>query len=177
MNANRMNEILICVEENFERSIMTNLKISDIVRVFCNFLEMIFASVTFFCFLLYVILQDKSPSMFFAIVATYVALVALAVTTTDTRQKLWDEVVLVHNINKIRQVYENNELFCREYPILKSLLVMKQKHPEISLYHLYKFDRDIFTTQNLLRYLYGIPSGNTMPQIKDAESGNATERH
>jgi hypothetical protein len=163
MNANRMNEILICVEENFEHGALTNLKISDIARIFCNFLEMIFATVAFSFFLLYVIFQDKSPSMFFAIVATYVALVALAVTTTEIRQRLWDEIVLVHNINKIQRVYESNRLFCREYPILKSLLIMKQKHPEISLYQLCESNGDIFTTKNLLRFLYSMPSENIIP--------------
>jgi hypothetical protein len=96
--------------------------------------------------------------VFFAIVAVYVAFVALIVTTADIRERLIRDVELLHNIRKIQNLYLDDDLFNEEYPIIKSLLMLKQKHPEISLLQLRKFDKDIFTTEALLRFLYDMNS-------------------
>ncbi len=154
MKKTRIDEIMDCVERNFETLSLSNLRFYDIGRIFFEFLEIISVIVTFIFFLIYVLCSSKNPNTFFAIVATYVTLIALIVTTMDTREQLVREVELLHNLDKIRKLYPDNRKFDREYPLLKSLIIIKQKHPEISLLQLRELDKDMFTVETLLLFLY-----------------------
>ena len=155
MKDRRINEILTCVERNFENLSLSNVKLSDIGEIFFKFLEIIAVLVTFVFLFFYVVFSEKTSGMFYAIVAAYVAIIALIVTTTETRERLLIETELFHNLRKIQELYSNDELFEKEYPFIKSLIMMKQMHPEISLCELYNFDESIFTADTLLSFLYG----------------------
>lgn len=155
MKMSSIDELLDCVEKHFETLSFSNLTFSDIGKLFFEFLETILVIVTFFLFLVYVLFSSKSPTIFLAFVATYVALMTLIVTSVDIRERLLEEVELLHNIEKIRGLYPDAETFDREYPLLKSLIMIKQKHPEIDLCQLHKLDKSLFTVETLLGFLYG----------------------
>ena len=158
----RIDEILACVEKNFEGLTISNVTLSDINEIAFQFLELISVTVVFFSFLLYVFLSEKSPGMFFAIIATYVAFVALIVTTLDVRERLFSNVVLLHNLKIIRKSYSDTDLYEMEYPIIKSLAMIKLKHPEISLLRIHELNKKMFTTERLISFLY---DGNTFDQF------------
>ena len=157
----RVDEILACVEKNFERLTASNVKFSDIGEIVFQFLELISVTVVFFSFLIYVYLSEKSPGMFFAIIATYVAFIALIVTTLDVRERLFSDVVLLHNLRIIRNSYSETDLYEKEYPIIKSLVMIKLKHPEINLLQIHELNKNMFTTERLVDFLYDL---NTFDQ-------------
>lgn len=158
MKRSRIDKILMCVDTNYEELSFFHLTFFDVKVIIFQFLELISVIMTLIFFLIYVFFTERGLTVFFAIVAVYVAFVALIVTTADIRERLIRDVELLHNIRKIQNLYLDDDLFNEEYPIIKSLLMLKQKHPEISLLQLRKFDRDIFTTGALLRFLYDMNS-------------------
>ena len=158
MKRSRIDKILMCVDTNYEELSFFHLTFFDVKVIIFQFLELISVIMTLIFFLVYVFFTERGLTVFFAIVAVYVAFVALIVTTADIRERLIRDVELLHNIRKIQNLYLDDDLFNEEYPIIKSLLMLKQKHPEISLLQLRKFDRDIFTTGALLRFLYDMNS-------------------
>lgn len=156
MKRSRMDRILMCVDTNYEELSFLHLTFFDVKMIIFQFLELISVIMTLIFFVIYVFFSERGLTVFFAIVAVYVAFVALIVTTADIRERLLREVELLHNTRKIQNLYLNDVLFNEEYPIIKSLMMLKQKHPEISLLQLRKLDKDIFTAEALLRFLCGM---------------------
>lgn len=156
MKTGEIEEILICVETNFEKLSFLVYTLSDLGEVTSKFLETIAVVMTFVFSIAYALFSEKSPDLLFGVVAAYIALVALMVTTAPTREQSLREVEFHHNIRRIVDSYSKKELFERHYPIIKILVMIKQKNPEINLLQLYKLNKDIFTAEALTSLLCGI---------------------
>ena len=72
----------------------------------------------------------------------------------------WKLLQFQLNFEKIKKCYLKKNSFESDYPIIKFLLILKQKHPEIDLLQLSRFNNDIFTTKSLTKVLYGITDQN-----------------
>ncbi len=155
MRKDRIEKALILIETNFEKLSFSTCTFSDLCGIFSNFLVTIAVLVTFVFFLIYALLSEKIPDLY-SIVAIYVTIVALIVTTARAREQLLREVEFQHNLRIIEESYSKKKLFERDYPIIKMFIILKQEHPEINLCQLYKLDKNIFTTENLLNLLYGV---------------------
>ena len=155
MRKDGIKRALILIETNFEKLSFSTCTFSDLCGIFSNFLETIAVLMTFIFFLIYALLSEKIPDLF-SIVAIYVAIVALIVTTARTREQLLREVEFQHNLRIIKESYSKKMLFERDYPIIKILIILKQEHPEINLCQLHKLNKNIFTIGNLLNLLYGV---------------------
>lgn len=153
----RMLEILDHVEMNYEKLSFSNLTYSEIIEIFSRSLETIIVIITFVFVLIYTLFSEKSLNLLFGVVAIYIAIVALVITTTDTREKQLREVEFQHNLNRIKRDYSNEKLFREEYLIIASLLILKQKNPEIGLIQLFELNKNIFTVEALMGLLYDMP--------------------
>lgn len=72
----------------------------------------------------------------------------------------WKLLQFQLDLEKIKKCYLKKNSFESDYPIIKSLLILKQKHPEIDLLQLSRFNNDIYTTESLTNLLYGITDQN-----------------
>lgn len=156
MKPEEIEEILICVETNFEELTSLTYTLSDIGEIATKFLEIITVIMTFVFLLIYALFSEKSPNLLFGVAAAYIAFVTLMVTTAPTRDQSLEETEFHHNIRKIERLYSEKELFERHYPIIKALVVLKQKNPEIDLQELCNLNRDIFTAKTLTSLLCGV---------------------
>ncbi|MGD2247574.1 MAG: hypothetical protein PVF58_04150 [Candidatus Methanofastidiosia archaeon] len=156
MKTGEIEEILISIEVNFERLSFMTYTFSDLGKIISKFLEIIIVVLTFIFFFIYALFLEKNSDLLFDIVVVYIAFVTLIVTTTPARDQLLREVEFSHNIKKIENLYSKRKLFKRHYPIIKALIIFKQKNPEINLLQFYNLNKELFTEETLTNLLCNV---------------------
>lgn len=160
------------IEANFENLTFSNLTFSDLHEILSQSLETAFATITFTLLLIYVLFLEKNSDLLFRIVTVYIAFIAFIVTTKKVREQLLIEVEFHHNLRKIKRCYSNKKLFESDYPIIMSLLDLKQKQPKINLFQLHRLNEHILTFETLTNLLYGIEDHKYILQEMDLQRQN-----
>lgn len=147
-----IDEIIADIELNYEDFSFLSLIFLDF-KVFFQFLVITVIIAAFVFSLIYIWLSEKSPVASLSVTATLIALVALVEANKGNKDRMIREAEIRLNLKKIENYYSNEELFRINYPIIKALLILKQKNPDISLYQLREFNKNIFTEEALMEIL------------------------
>jgi len=113
--------------------------------------------ILFICILIISYLSDDRIDSF-GIFGSYAAVITIIFMVKRTQDEFWNNLELIHNIFICHQNLSNISLFKNNYPLIKSLLIMKQKHPDVSLTKIYNRNKKIFTEENLYKYLFNSPN-------------------
>jgi hypothetical protein len=144
--------IIELIDENFVEfswKILDKIFIES-VQKFCI---LIFLTIFILCIILYSFVSFEI-NFFICLIAIYFAFVTILSTTEESRKLKKKEIEHNYNLERINQIIPQSLSKETYLPIIKAILLMKQKNPEISLILIYRLCPECFSDQSLINLLY-----------------------